>query len=68
MKNEQFSLFPPTAEDVHKQVIKELGRVSGEDWEDFNEVVRYEVNARLKELNSKHPIPDYKNSKIINRR
>ena len=23
---------------MHKQVIKELGRVSGEDWEDFNQV------------------------------
>lgn len=67
MKGNQYSLFPITPEDIHNSVAKELGRVEGEDWEDYNEVVRYEVNARLKELNAKRPIPDYKNSKIIRR-
>lgn len=67
MKNEQFSLFPPTVEDLHKQVVKELGRVRGEDWEDFNEVVRYEVDSRLKENSLKKPIPNYHTNKIINR-
>lgn len=65
MGGNQYSLFPETPEDIHNHVAKELGRIEGEDWEDFCAVVRYEVNARLKELNPKRPIPDYKNSKII---
>ncbi len=61
----QYSLFPPTVEELHKQVAKELGRVKGEDWEDFNEVVRYEVNARIKENAKPDRYPDYLHSKII---
>lgn len=68
MKGSQFSLFPVIPDDIHKEIEREMGRVEGEDWEDFCAVVRYEVNARLKELNSKRPIPDYKNSKIIYRK
>lgn len=64
MKNEQFSLFPPTVEDVHNQVVKELGRVNGEDWEDFNEVVRYEVDSRMKELSNGKPRPNYRTNRI----
>lgn len=65
MKGDQFSLFPLYPEDLHKKVAKELGRIQGEDWEDFCEVVRIEVDARLSETNVSKPYPDYKNNKII---
>lgn len=65
MKGRQYTLFPQSPEDIRKEVIQELGRVAGEDWEDFNEVVRYEVDARLKEMNARKPIPDYKLNIII---
>ena len=56
---EQLFFLPPDIQELHKQVEKELGRVEGEDWEDFQEIVRYEVNARLKEANKFAPKPDY---------
>lgn len=56
---EQLSFFTPTPEELHETIAKELGRVQGEDWEDFNEVVRYEVNERLKEYRSKKPKFNY---------
>ena len=65
MKGDQFSLFPVSPEDIHNRVAKELGRVQGEDWEDFCEAVRIEVDARLSELNAKKPYPDYRNNRII---
>lgn len=65
MRARQISLFPQTPEDIHQEVVKELGRIAGEDWEDFNEVVRYEVDARLKEMNAQNPIPNYKLNIII---
>lgn len=49
MRGNQLSFFPPDPLQLHKQVEKELGRVEGEDWEDFQATVRYEVNARLSE-------------------
>jgi hypothetical protein len=63
--SEQLSFYPDSPEELHLKVAKELGRIIGEDWEDFNEVVRYEVNERLKEQRSNKPKPDYKHSKII---
>ena len=68
MRYEQLSFLPSNPLDLHKQVEKELGRVDGEDWEDFQEIVRYEVNARLKEMNRNRPKPIYEDidfSKII---
>ena len=59
VKMEQLSFFTPTPEELHETIAKELGRVQGEDWEDFNEVVRYEVNERLKEFRSKQPKFNY---------
>ena len=56
---EQLSLFPIDPSELHKKVEKELGRVAGEDWEDFQELVRYEVNARLQEMNKNKPRPQY---------
>ena len=56
---EQLFFFPPDVQELHKQVEKELGRVEGEDWEEFQELVRYEVNARLKEANLYRKKPDY---------
>lgn len=65
---EQLSFLPVDPLELHKQVEKELGRIDGEDWEDFQEIVRYEVNARLKELYKNNPKPHYEdvdNSKLI---
>lgn len=65
MKGEQISFLPPDPEKLHKQVEKELGRVDGEDWEDFQEIVRYEVNARLKEYYKNNSRPHYEDIDII---
>lgn len=59
MKGEQISFLPPNPEELHKQVEKELGRIEGEDWEDFQATVRYEVNARLREYYKNNPKPHY---------
>lgn len=59
MKAIQISFLPPDPEELHKQVEKELGRVEGEDWEDFQANVRYEVNARLAEYYRKIHRPNY---------
>lgn len=64
MKGEQISFLPPNPEELHKQVEKELGRVQGEDWEDFQALVRYEVNARLQELYKNKPRPRYEDIDI----
>lgn len=56
---EQLSFFPDSPEELHEKIAKELGRVQGEDWEDFNEVVRYEVNERLKEQLASKPKFNY---------
>lgn len=57
---EQLSFLPVDPFELHKQVEKELGRVDGEDWEDFQEIVRYEVNSRLQEMNKSKSKPQYK--------
>lgn len=64
MKGEQISFLPPNPEELHKQVEKELGRVQGEDWEDFQALVRYEVNARLQEIYKNKPRPRYEDIDI----
>lgn len=56
---EQLSFITPDIEKLHKQVEKELKRIEGEDWDEFQELVRYEVNARLKEINRFNKKPDY---------
>ena len=56
---EQLSFLSPDIAKLHKQVEKELGRVEGEDWDEFQELVRYEVNARLKEINKFRKKPNY---------
>ena len=64
MKGEQISFLPPNPEELHKQVEKELGRVQGEDWEDFQALVRYEVNALLQEIYKNKPRPRYEDIDI----
>jgi hypothetical protein len=64
MKAIQISFLPPDPEELHKQVEKELGRVDGEDWEDFQATVRYEVNARLTEYYKNNPKPKYEDIDI----
>lgn len=56
---EQLSFLPTSPEELHKKVEKELGRIDGEDWEDFQAIVRYEVNARLQEIYKNNPKPRY---------
>lgn len=61
---EQLSFLPIDPTELHKKVEKELGRVDGEDWEDFQATVRYEVNSRLKELLKNNPKPHYEDIDI----
>lgn len=61
---EQLSFLPVDPLELHKQVERELKRVDGEDWEDFQEVVRYEVNARLQELYKNSQKPHYEDIDI----
>jgi len=56
---EQLSFLPVDPFELHKKVERELKRVEGEDWEDFQAVVRYEVNARLTELHKNSKKPHY---------
>lgn len=45
---EQLSLFPQyRVEDIRKQVIREFKRIDGEDYDEWLEVVRTEVDYRL---------------------
>ena len=34
---------------IYREVMQDLQRIDGEDYEDYMEAVRYEVNARLQE-------------------
>lgn len=61
---EQLFLFAPDVQGLHKQVEKELGRIEGEDWDEFQELVCFEVNARLKEANRFKKKPDYSKHEI----
>ena len=36
-------------ERIYREVMQDLQRIDGEDYEDYMEAVRYEVNARLQE-------------------
>ena len=35
---------------IYREVMQELQRVDGEDYEEYMEAVRYEVNARLQDI------------------
>lgn len=35
---------------IYREVMQELQRVDGEDYEEYMEAVRYEVNARLMDI------------------
>lgn len=35
---------------LYREVMQELQRIDGEDYEEYMEAVRYEVNARLREI------------------
>lgn len=65
MRGEQTSFFPPDIQKLHKQVEKELGRIEGEDWDEFQENVRQEVNARLQEFYKNYPKPHYKDVDFV---
>lgn len=49
--------------EVRKQVLKEFSRVEGEDYDEWLEFIRYEVDYRLKELRKNNPHPQYKKIK-----
>lgn len=56
----QLALFDETqVEDVRRQVLKEFTRLEGEDWDEYLEVVRVEVDYRLAELRKNKPKPVY---------
>lgn len=56
---EQLSFLPPDPFELHKEFEKKLGRVEGEDWEEFQATVRYEVDTYLAELYKDKPKPRY---------
>lgn len=35
---------------IYKEVMQDLQRIDGEDYEEYMEAVRYEVNARLQDI------------------
>jgi len=35
---------------IYREVMQELQRIDGEDYEEYMEAVRYEVNARLQDI------------------
>ena len=35
---------------IYREVMQELQRIDGEDYEEYTEAVRYEVNARLQDM------------------
>lgn len=35
---------------IYREVMQELQRIDGEDYEEYMEAVRYEVNARLQDM------------------
>ena len=37
-------------ERIYREVMQDLQRIDGEDYEEYMENVRYEVNARLQDL------------------
>lgn len=41
-------------EKVRQEVLKEYSRIPGEDYEEWCEFIRYEVDARLKEINEQN--------------
>lgn len=44
----QLDLFnQDLVEKIRKQVLKEFKRVDGEDWDEYLEFIRYEVDSRL---------------------
>lgn len=59
----QLALFDETqVEDVRRQVLKEFTRLEGEDWDEYLEVVRIEVDYRLAELRKNKKKPTYKST------
>lgn len=65
----QLDLFnQDLVEKIRKQVLKEFKRIDGEDWDEYLEVVRYEVDARLADCvkisRSYHLQPSKKNNNI----
>jgi hypothetical protein len=56
----QQSLFDEfQIEDIRKLVMTEITRIPGEDIDEYLEVVRYEVDCRIKELHKDNPKPNY---------
>lgn len=47
-------------EEVRKQVLKEFWRIDGEDYDEWLDFIRFEVDYRLKELRKNKPHPQYK--------
>jgi len=37
-------------ERIYREVMQDLTRIEGEDYEEYMEAVRYEVNARLQDM------------------
>ena len=42
------------ADKIRQEVLKEYTRIPGEDYEEWCEFIRYEVDARLKEISEQH--------------
>lgn len=56
----QLALFDDIqVEDIRRQVLKEFTRLEGEDWDEYLEVVRVEVDYRMAELRKNRTKPTY---------
>lgn len=56
----QLALFDDIqVEDIRRQVLKEFTRLEGEDWDEYLEVVRVEVDYRMAELRKNRTKPIY---------
>ena len=61
----QLTLFDEDlVQEIRRQVIKEFKRIDGEDYFEWLEVVRVEVDYRLSLLRKDNKKPDYTNQNI----
>ena len=50
--------------EIRKQVIKQFPKLKGEDYDEWLEVIRVEVDYRLQELKKNRPKPHYKSDHL----
>lgn len=51
--------------EIRKQVVKQFPKMKGEDYDEWLEVIRVEVDYRLEKLRENRPKPHYKEKSSI---